>query len=139
MYDVLIFLTTQPVIQLFVAEPAGLLSHMSMSHGMTRQGWTGHSTPGFAVGILWHSGEVLLFVEGCTPLVMISLFSILMCLFLIFSCLFHYQKCVHFVQVGKWFILQLVMLPRKYWGESLIRKSRASIRGALILLTPALE
>lgn len=89
MYDVLIFLTTQLVIQLFVPEPTGLLSHMSMSHGMTRQGWTGHSTSGFAMGILWHSGEALLFVEGCTPVVMISLFSILMFLFLIFSYLFH--------------------------------------------------
>lgn len=71
---VLIFLTAQLVIQLFVAEPAGLLSHMSMSHGMTRQGWTGHSTSGFAMGVLWHSGEALLFVEGCTPVVMSSLF-----------------------------------------------------------------
>lgn len=115
MYDVLIFLTTQLVIQLFVAEPAGLLSHMSMSHGMTRR--TGHSTSGFAMGILWHSGEALLFVEGCTPVVMISLFSILTCLFSIFSCLFHYQKCVNFVHVGEWFILRLVMLPGNIGGK----------------------
>lgn len=117
MYDVFIFLTAQLVIQLFVAEPAGLLSHMSMSHGMTRQGWTGHSTSGFAMGILCDSGEAPLFVEGCTSVVMISLFSILMCLFLVFSCLFHYQKCVNFVRVGKWFILRLVVLPRNTGGK----------------------
>lgn len=113
MYDVLIFLTTQLVIQLFAAEPAGLLSHMSMSHGMTRQGWTGHSTSGFAMGILWHPGGGAAVCGGLHasghdlpfPSTHVSFLN----LFLSFS-------LSHFVQVDKWFILWLVMLITRNIG-----------------------